>query len=120
MDLKAAAQILCDMPHTKGIPVPSRYDTGAGEPSLEIVMCATAPASVPSCHRRTWTRCACACLVALVEASRIICGITGGDTRPRATRPQHRLHTHQAKSMDDITQLLCEAVAPPTAQIGAN
>lgn len=45
----------------------------------------------------------------------------GGDTR---VLRQHTLnidlHTNQAKSMDDITQLLCGLAGTTTAQIGGN
>lgn len=45
----------------------------------------------------------------------------GGDARVLG---QHTLnidlHTHQAKSMDDITQLLCRLAGTATAQIGGD
>ena len=45
----------------------------------------------------------------------------GGDTRVLG---QHTLnidlHTHQTKSMDDITQLLCWLAGTATAQIGGD
>ena len=45
----------------------------------------------------------------------------GGDTR---VLRQHTLnidlHTNQAKSMDDITQLLCRFAVAPAAQIGSD
>ena len=45
----------------------------------------------------------------------------GGDTR---VLRQHTLnidlHTHQAKSMDDITQPLCRLAGTATAQIGGD
>lgn len=45
----------------------------------------------------------------------------GGDTRVLKQRALNiDLHTHQAKSMDDITQLLCRLAGTATAQIGGN
>lgn len=45
----------------------------------------------------------------------------GGDTRVLRQRTLNiDLHTHQAKSMDDITQLLCRLASTATAQIGGD
>ena len=45
----------------------------------------------------------------------------GGDTRVLRQRTLNiDLHTHQAKSMDDITQLLCRLAGTATAQIGGD
>lgn len=45
----------------------------------------------------------------------------GGDTRVLRQRALNiDLHTHQAKSMDDITQLLCRLAGTATALIGGN
>lgn len=42
----------------------------------------------------------------------------GGDTRVLRQRTLNiDLHTHQAKSMDDITQLLCRLAGTATAQV---
>ena len=45
----------------------------------------------------------------------------GGDTRVLRQRTLNiDLHTHQAKSMDDITQLLRRLTGAPAAQIGSD
>ena len=45
----------------------------------------------------------------------------GGDTRVAWQLALYiDLHTHQAKSMDDVTQLLCRLAGTATAQIGGD
>ena len=45
----------------------------------------------------------------------------GGDTRVLRQRTLNiDLHTHQAKGMDDISQLLCRFGVAPAAQIGSD
>ena len=45
----------------------------------------------------------------------------GGDTRVLRQRTLNiDLHTHQAKGVDDITQLLCRLAGTATAQIGGD
>ena len=120
MDLKAAAQIPCDMPHTRDTrSLAIRY---GGRRAVIRDGHARDVASVrlllPQVHMD---------LVGL----RVLGGVGRGladnlqkgrrDTRVLRQRTLNiDLHTHQAKSMDDITQLLCRLAGTATAQIGGD
>lgn len=120
MDFQAAAQILRDMPHT--------WNTR----SLAIRYGCRGPVV-----RNRHVRDAVSIRPLLPQAHmdpmrlRMLGGIGRGfadnlqkgcsDTRVLRQRPLNiDLHTHQAKSMDDITQLLCRLAGTTTAQIGGN
>ena len=117
MDFQAAAQILCDMPHT--------WDTR----SLAIRY-GCRRAVVRNGHPRNSTVFRRLLPQTHVDPMRLrmLGGIgrgladnlqkCGGDTRVLRQRTLNiDLHTHQAKGMDDISQLLCRFGVAPAAQI---
>lgn len=120
VDFQAAAQILCDMPHTRDTrSLAIRY---GGRGSVVRNRHARDGVSIrpllPQAHMN---------LMRLRMLGGIGRGLADnlqkgcGDTRVLRQRPLNiDLHTHQAKSMDDITQLLCRLAGTATAQIGGN
>lgn len=120
MDLKAATQILCDMPHTRDTrSLAIRY---GGRGPVVRNRHARDGASIRPLQPQTHVD---------PMRLRMLGGIgrgladnlqkCGGDTRVLWQRTLNiDLHTHQAKSMDDITQLLCRLAGTATAQIGGD
>ena len=120
MDFQAAAQILCDMPHTwdtRSLAI--RYGCRRavvrnGHPRNSTVF----RRLLPQTHVDPMRLCMLGGIGRGLADNLQKCG---GDTRVLRQRTLSiDLHTHQAKGMDDISQLLCRFGVAPAAQIGSD
>ena len=120
MDFQAAAQILCDMPHTwdtRSLAI--RYGCRRAvvrndHPRDSAVFCPL----LPQAHMDLMGLCMLGGIGrGFADNLQKCCG----DTRVVWQLALHiDLHAHQAKSMDDIAQLLCRFAVAPAAQIGSD
>lgn len=120
MDFQAAAQILCDMPHTRDTrSLAIRYGSwGAVVRNRHARDGSSIRPLLPQTHVD---------LMGLCMLGGIGRGFADnlqkgcGDTRVAWQLALHiNLHAHQAKGMDDIAQLLCRFGVAPAAQIGSD